>query len=441
MTAVNGYFVDRLVALGETSHVEAHDDIVSQTGIKLVAKGSRIDSRTRERLLEHKLKLPIERSIRVLDGVSSRRMDRIAEALLDEHPLMAQLCGTPHSSDALKRLKDLRLGPAIDSLLTMFAALEESSLRHAVGVAMLASSFADTAPTPMAGPLLMAGLLHDVGNLYLDPTVFQSRQLTPAQWRQIASHPVIGCRVLQDIPEAGARVAAAVLQHHERADGFGYPQSIGGTALSLEGQVLALSEALVGVCAAPEHAGLRAWTAVQLVPGEFDRGLCDRVARASAAVRSTEVSPTVATDNETADVVARASKLVSDIERLREAVASWLASAPTDQSALGALVGRVAHRMERLRIGLMSAGLHGAQADLQAAIANHMDAAQHLEAKTIIGELGWRVRELQREIRRRSEAIADDSGSVSSQLARKWLAHLEQREALGAPASPPADTK
>lgn len=78
--AVNEHYLNRLVEAGETRGVEATEDIVSGTGIKLVAKGAAIDARTRDRLLQHKLLRPLEQSTRVVGGVASRPMDEVARA-------------------------------------------------------------------------------------------------------------------------------------------------------------------------------------------------------------------------------------------------------------------------------------------------------------------------------------------------------------------------
>jgi hypothetical protein len=57
---VNPHYLDHVVKLSETSDIEASEDIVSGTGMKLLAKGAKIDARARERLLEFRLTKPLE---------------------------------------------------------------------------------------------------------------------------------------------------------------------------------------------------------------------------------------------------------------------------------------------------------------------------------------------------------------------------------------------
>ena len=46
-SGVNPHYLNRVVAVGETAGVEATEDIISGTGLKLLAKGARIDAHTR----------------------------------------------------------------------------------------------------------------------------------------------------------------------------------------------------------------------------------------------------------------------------------------------------------------------------------------------------------------------------------------------------------
>src|SRR5205814_10663286 len=96
--------------------------------------------------------------------------------------------------------------------------------------------------------LAIAGLVHDIGELYIDPAYLQrDAHLTIEQWRHIVTHTLVGHRVLREMAGAGRAVADAVLLHHERLSGFGYPRSIGGETFVLDGQIVAAAEWLRGL--------------------------------------------------------------------------------------------------------------------------------------------------------------------------------------------------
>src|SRR5690606_15430582 len=81
-----------------------------------------------------------------------------------------------------------------------------------------------------------------------------------AEWRQIQAHTVISQKLVQSIHGLKPAVARAVLEHHERCDGTGYPHGKFSDQLTMESQVLALAESAIAVYTnrlIPQGRGLR----------------------------------------------------------------------------------------------------------------------------------------------------------------------------------------
>jgi HD-GYP domain-containing protein (c-di-GMP phosphodiesterase class II) len=93
------------------------------------------------------------------------------------------------------------------------------------------------------GNLYLAGLLHDVGKIGIDYAVLQKREpLTRAEEQQVQKHVTIGCELLAGLrPLRG--LVPAVLHHHERYDGAGYPHGLLGESIPLSARVLAVADA------------------------------------------------------------------------------------------------------------------------------------------------------------------------------------------------------
>lgn len=444
MSSVNEHYLDRVVALSDTATVEATEDIVSGSGLKLVAKGVRIDGRLRERLLEHKLRKPLEAMLRVVDGVASRPMDQVAESLLASHPLLARLCGPRTARIVARGLHDLRLSTPLESMLTVYARQGEGHLAHAVGVALMAAALGHDVPAP--GPaglntLLVAGLLHDVGDLYIDPAILRADAgLTPAQWRHIAAHPVIGGRVLAELPGAGARVAQAVLHHHERLDGFGYPQNLAGPALDAGGQALALAEVLMGLSERHVDPGPRARVALQLVPGEFARPFVDRVTRAAAAGPEAAPPAAPAPSQEPGPLAERAAQISSAFVRMQGLGLEASCLVGASNPALSALAGRLIERCRRLNMAWSSTGLDALPATALQAHLAAVEPGPALETALVIDELRWRLGELQREMQERAAALAPQLDATQAPLLQSLLDGLaalpEAAVAQSSPAAP-----
>ena len=227
MSDVNPHYLDHVVKLSETSDIEASEDIVTGTGMKLLAKGTKIDARARERLLEFRLTKPLGKH----DARGRRhRPDRVPSA------------GRATARPPCAAARHLRAVPGFDPIAVLqvagaqrqrafaaqrYAGQGTSKLEHTVGVAVITSALGGSVNANPAdtAALVVAALTHDVGELYIDPA-FLARgvKLTSQQWKHVATHPIVGSHVLGAMPGAGPRIATVVMAHHERMDGFGYPQ-------------------------------------------------------------------------------------------------------------------------------------------------------------------------------------------------------------------------
>jgi putative nucleotidyltransferase with HDIG domain len=86
------------------------------------------------------------------------------------------------------------------------------------------------------------GFLHDLGKIAV-PAEILSRPgaITPAEFNLIKAHPQVGYDILRDI-EFPWPVAQAVLQHHERLNGSGYPSGLTAGEIIPEARVLAVAD-------------------------------------------------------------------------------------------------------------------------------------------------------------------------------------------------------
>jgi two-component system, cell cycle response regulator len=88
----------------------------------------------------------------------------------------------------------------------------------------------------------LAGRLHDIGKIILpEALLVKPTRLSEEEWRLLRQHPVHGARLAGLVPELGG-VADVIRQHHERFDGAGYPDRLGGTAIRPEARILAVCD-------------------------------------------------------------------------------------------------------------------------------------------------------------------------------------------------------
>lgn len=111
-----------------------------------------------------------------------------------------------------------------------------SNLCVAIGSAMNLSE-------PEIDKLRMIGLVHDIGKIGIHEQVLNKRgKLTAQEWAQIRQHPEIGYRILS-ANEQTSELAFYVLSHHERLDGSGFPNGIGGDSISHLTRILSIADA------------------------------------------------------------------------------------------------------------------------------------------------------------------------------------------------------
>ena len=91
--------------------------------------------------------------------------------------------------------------------------------------------------------LRLGAALHDVGKVNVRAEVLTKLgRLDDAELAEIRAHPVEGMWLIAGVPSL-QRALPYVLFHHERWDGLGYPTRRAGTAIPLEGRILAVADA------------------------------------------------------------------------------------------------------------------------------------------------------------------------------------------------------
>lgn len=89
----------------------------------------------------------------------------------------------------------------------------------------------------------IAGILHDIGKIIVPAEVLnKSEPLSEDEWEEIHKHPVTSYHILKAVDEYAA-FAGAVLYHHERMDGKGYPKGLKGDEIPLLSKILCVADA------------------------------------------------------------------------------------------------------------------------------------------------------------------------------------------------------
>jgi putative nucleotidyltransferase with HDIG domain len=137
-------------------------------------------------------------------------------------------------------LASLQLG-VLTTLVETLALRDRVTARHAAAVARYSRALAREAGCSDADQDLIhtAGLLHDIGKFALPDRILHAEVLSDDDWAVIRRHPQDGATLVGRLDGYGP-VADAILYHHERVDGSGYPAGLIGGEIPLASRILAI---------------------------------------------------------------------------------------------------------------------------------------------------------------------------------------------------------
>ncbi len=135
----------------------------------------------------------------------------------------------------------------VNTIITLQTALEEKD-RYTAGhtnrvthYSILIGRAMGLTPEEMA-ILDRACQLHDIGKLVIDVSCIQKPgPLTDEEWHLVRKHPEIGENIIKPLAFL-EREGAIVRHHHERMDGKGYPDGIGGSELDLLTRIVTVAD-------------------------------------------------------------------------------------------------------------------------------------------------------------------------------------------------------
>ena len=136
------------------------------------------------------------------------------------------------------------LDDAINTMVKIVELRDPYTAGHQQKVADLATAIAGEMKLEdtRIDQLRTASLIHDIGKLYIPSDILSKPgKLSEIELGLIKTHSKSGYDIVKgmDFPAA---VALAVLQHHERLDGSGYPSQLKGADTLLESKILAVAD-------------------------------------------------------------------------------------------------------------------------------------------------------------------------------------------------------
>lgn len=245
------HYVRSVTEMGETQAIVAHRDIYASNGMKLMARGASVDRSHLDLLSRHKLRAPLDLALSAENQVDANQLTFEANRLLASDPIMAAL--VERSGDPLgfrQCLGALPLPAPIMFRLTVMREMRAGLFEHTLRIALITYALAVRMNVPKRdlNDLLVAALCHDLGEMHTDPDLLApGHRITLEERRFIHVHPVTGYVLLCEVPSISTGTLQAVLQHHERLDGSGYPAGLSGANINAFSRILCVAEVTEGL--------------------------------------------------------------------------------------------------------------------------------------------------------------------------------------------------
>ncbi|ENH98458.1 metal dependent phosphohydrolase [Gracilibacillus halophilus YIM-C55.5] len=129
-------------------------------------------------------------------------------------------------------------------LLHRFSNKEDYFYHHGISVALISAHIAQKLGYEKEWIQIgLAGLLSDCGMAKIQMTPFhKTTQLTIEEYEEIKKHPTYSYKMIENISSLSKDVKIAILEHHERLDGSGYPLGVRDDKIHLFAKIIAVSD-------------------------------------------------------------------------------------------------------------------------------------------------------------------------------------------------------
>ena len=127
-------------------------------------------------------------------------------------------------------------------------------------------------------------LLHDIGKNRIPLEILDKPgPLDEEEWRRMREHPTVGHRMVVGALGVEPSYAHIISEHHERADGSGYPSGVRGRAIPPDSRLVAIADAYDALTSArsykPAGSSYNAlWTMRFQMRGQFDARILEALA-------------------------------------------------------------------------------------------------------------------------------------------------------------------
>lgn len=233
--------------------VIAEDIYIPGRNIPIAVEGNIIDNKLIDRLIEgrvFKVLVSDQDGVRVSEK-NKRLMAEYSQDLQKYKQIFQDIASGKKVN--LEEIADMSKGlmensedifRVVESIVSM-KDTDEYTYTHSINVALYSMMIAKWMGLDESSieDVMKAGLLHDIGKAKVPKWILDKKgPLTEAEFEKIKEHPLIGYELCGRIDSIKSDVKEAVLLHHEKMDGSGYPQEVGSEDIGIYAKIVAVAD-------------------------------------------------------------------------------------------------------------------------------------------------------------------------------------------------------
>ena len=230
-----------------------YEDLYDKNGLLIVAKDTILNSYIIDKLIKHNIdEVPVYIPNKDFNKLEREKAGAVYEesVLVSKKVMNSLASGETVDSNELKIVSgtlydELMENGSISSYMWRINNADEYTYNHSVNVALYSlfiSRWLGYSQDEIKN-VIEAGLLHDVGKLKIPHSILNKKgRLTTEEYEVVKTHTSIGYELSAAIPNLDEGIREAILCHHEREDGSGYPKGIKGSELNDYSKIIAVAD-------------------------------------------------------------------------------------------------------------------------------------------------------------------------------------------------------
>ncbi len=238
---------------------EIAEDVLNSSGSLIITKDTIVNETIRQRLVAFKVdRIAVCPRMNMINTVNNPKADIIAfktkyqNSVNSVKAIINDLAaGRGLDNEKIYEISDslyenMYSNIAVTECLNKIKLVDEYTYSHCINVSlysMLIGKWLEL-PENEIKLLMIAGILHDVGKSKIPIDILNKKgPLTQEEFEVIKTHPLLGFEIIKDVTGINTKVKEAVLMHHEKENGTGYPFGIKSGSISSFAKIISIADA------------------------------------------------------------------------------------------------------------------------------------------------------------------------------------------------------